>query len=87
MGEYRLAVLPGDGIGPEVTAEAMRVLQAVARSFGHTFTMTERLVGQVALAREGAPVSEETIALCRNSDAVLFGAVTTLEAASARVHH
>lgn len=84
MGNYRLAVLPGDGIGPEVIAEAARVLQAVAQRFGHTFRMTEALVGQVALTVEGAPISEETAALCRSSDAVLFGAVTTLEPGSAR---
>ena len=81
MGDYRLAVLPGDGVGPEVIGEAVRVLQTVARRFGHSFAMTEALVGQAALAIEGAPVSEETIALCRGSDAVLFGAVTTLEPA------
>jgi 3-isopropylmalate dehydrogenase len=87
MGEYRLAILPGDGIGPEVTAEAVRVLHAVARRFGHTFMMTERRVGQAALAVEGTPVGEGTIALCRNSDAVLFGAVTTLEPASTLERH
>lgn len=84
MGAYTLAVLPGDGIGPEVTAEAVRVLHAIARRFGHTFTMAEALVGQAAQAVEGTPISEETLALCRRSDAVLFGAVTTLEPASAR---
>ena len=82
MSAYTLAVLPGDGIGPEVTAEAVRVLHAIARRFGHTFTMTEALVGRAALAVAGAPIGEETLALCHRSDAVLFGAVTTLEPAS-----
>lgn len=84
MGDYRLAVLPGDGIGPEVTDEAVRVLQTVARRFRHTFTVSEGLVGQAALVIEGASLSEGTIALCRGCDAVLFGAVTTLEPVSAR---
>ena len=80
MGQYNLAVLGGDGIGPEVTAEAVQVLQAVAARFGHAFTFQEALVGQSAIEAEGAPVSEETLALCASSDAVLFGAVGTIDA-------
>jgi 3-isopropylmalate dehydrogenase len=81
VGTYSIAVLAGDGIGPEVTAEAVRVLRAVAERYGHSLRLTEALVGQAAVAAEGAPVSEATIALCRASDAVLFGAVGTLDAA------
>lgn len=83
MGQYHLAVLPGDGIGPEVIAEAVRVLRAVGARFGHTFEMTEALVGQAALSAEGTTISERTLALCTASDAVLFGAVGTLDAAPA----
>ena len=80
MGQYSLAVLGGDGIGPEVTAEAVRVLQVVAEQFGHRFTFSEALAGQSAIEAEGVPISEETLALCGQSDAVLFGAVGTMDA-------
>lgn len=79
MGHYTIAVLGGDGIGPEVTAEAVGVLQVVAERFGHTFTFKEALVGQSAIEVEGAPISQETLALCAASDAVLFGAVGTID--------
>ncbi len=80
MSDYRIAVLGGDGIGPEVTAEAVHVLRAVMERFGHTLAQREALVGQAAIAAEGASISEATLALCRASDAVLFGAVGTLDA-------
>ena len=70
-----IAVLPGDGIGPEVTAEAQRVLEAVAGRFGHEFTFREGLVGGAAIDATGSALPEETLALCRESAAVLFGAV------------
>ncbi len=79
MGQYTIALLGGDGIGPEVTAEAVRVLRAVAERFGHGFTFKEALVGQSAIQAEGAPVSDETLRLCAASDAVLFGAVGTID--------
>jgi 3-isopropylmalate dehydrogenase len=72
---YRLAVLPGDGIGPEVIAEALRVLQAVEDRFGLRFELTEDLIGGCAIDAFGVPVRRETLALARRSDAVLFGAV------------
>ncbi|NLD73054.1 MAG: 3-isopropylmalate dehydrogenase [Chloroflexi bacterium] len=70
-----IAVLPGDGIGPEVTAEAQRVLEAVADRFGHEFTFREGLVGGAAIDATGSALPEETLALCRDCVAVLFGAV------------
>jgi 3-isopropylmalate dehydrogenase len=79
MGKYTIAVLGGDGIGPEVTAEAARVLQAVAERFGHSFIFQEALVGQSAIQAEGAPISQETLSLCAACDAVLFGAVGTID--------
>ena len=75
MGTFTIAVLGGDGIGPEVTAEAMAAIQAVGTRFGHTFTLREALVGQAAIEAEGEAISNETMALCQRSDAVLFGAV------------
>jgi len=70
-----IAVLPGDGIGPEVTAEARRTLEAVAERYGHTFTFREALVGGAAIDAAGTALPEETLEVCRASDAVLFGAV------------
>lgn len=75
MGEYSIAVLGGDGIGPEVTAEAVQVLRVVAERFGHALTLREALVGQAAIDAEGTAISDTTMALCQSSDAVLFGAV------------
>jgi 3-isopropylmalate dehydrogenase len=75
-----VAVLPGDGIGKEVIAEAEKVLHAVGERFGHLFEMERALVGgaamdAAALGADGVPLPEETLALCQSSDAVLFGAV------------
>jgi 3-isopropylmalate dehydrogenase len=69
------AVLPGDGIGPEITAEAVRVLNAVADLFGHTFAFTEMLIGGHAIDETGSPLPSSTLETCRASDAVLLGAV------------
>ena len=71
----RIAVLGGDGIGPEVTAEAVRVLAAVAARFGHEFEFVEALVGGAAIDASGSPLPPRTIDACRSSDAVLLGAV------------
>jgi 3-isopropylmalate dehydrogenase len=71
----KIAILPGDGIGPEVVAEGARVLEAVAEGFGHHVELTEALVGGCALDATGQPLPPETLALCRRSDAVLLGAV------------
>ncbi len=70
-----IAVLPGDGIGPEVTAQARRVLEEVAARYGHTMTFVEGVIGGKAIDAQGTALPEETLALCRASDAVLFGAV------------
>lgn len=68
-------VLPGDGIGEEVTREAVRVLGAVAQKFGHTTRLTEGLLGGVAIHRTGGPLPEETLKLALDADATLMGAV------------
>ncbi len=70
-----IAVLPGDGIGPEVVAQGVRVLQAVAARRGHQFELREALVGGVAMDRAGSPLPRETLELCERADAVLLGAV------------
>ena len=70
-----ITVLPGDGIGPEVTAEGVRVLRAVAERWGHEFEIREALIGGAAIDATGAPLPDETLRLCRASDAVLLGAV------------
>jgi 3-isopropylmalate dehydrogenase len=71
----KIAVLSGDGIGPEVIAEARKVLESLAKARGHTFRFEEGLVGGIAIDETGTPLPEETLALCRASDAVLFGAI------------
>ena len=70
-----IACLPGDGIGPEVVAEGVRVLQAVARRFGHQFTVREALIGGAAIDATGSPLPPATLDLCQGADAVLLGAV------------
>ena len=72
---FRIAVLPGDGIGVEVTAEAQRVLAAVGRRFGHRFESETGLVGGAAMDATGDPLPAATLDLCRGAHAVLFGAV------------
>jgi 3-isopropylmalate dehydrogenase len=72
---YRIAVLPGDGIGPEVTTEAIKVLQAVQAIAGPTFRFQTGLIGGCALDATATPLPTETISICNNSQAVLLGAV------------
>ena len=70
-----IAVLPGDGIGSEVTAEARRVLDAVQCRWGHAFEVREALIGGAAIDATGSPLPDETVALCKGANAVLLGAV------------
>lgn len=72
---FKVAVLPGDGIGPEIVNQARKVCDAIAEKFGHTFEYTEAHVGASAIDAVGNPYPEETHELCMNSDAVLFGAI------------
>ncbi len=71
----RITVLPGDGVGPEVTAEAVKVLGAVAARCGHDFHFDEGLIGGSAMDAAGSSLPEATLELCRYADAVLLGAV------------
>jgi 3-isopropylmalate dehydrogenase len=73
--KLKIAVLAGDGIGPEVTREAQNILNAVAEYGGHEFTFTPALIGGVAITATGTPLPQETIELSLESDAVLLGAV------------
>ena len=75
MPTHNIAVLPGDGIGQEVTAEAVRVLQAVAGHAGVRFEFQQALVGGGAIDAFGTPLPDETLDLCRKSAAILFGSV------------
>ncbi len=71
----RIVVLPGDGIGPEVTAGARQIMERVADSFGHEFQLEEYLMGGCSIDRHGSALTEETLAACHAADAVLLGAV------------
>lgn len=73
--EFELAVLPGDGVGPEVIAEGIKVLEAVGRKFGHEFHLNYGLVGGIAIDHSGVALTQETIKMCQKGDAVLLGAV------------
>lgn len=73
--KFNLAVLPGDGIGPEVMDEAIKVLRAVGRKFGHEFNLKEGLVGGISIDRTGKALTDETLDMCKKSDAVLLAAV------------
>jgi 3-isopropylmalate dehydrogenase len=70
-----IAVLPGDGIGPEIIHEARKTLDAVSARFGLSFEYQEALVGGIAYDKTGHPLPEETLNMCKKADAILFGAV------------
>ena len=73
--KFTIAVLPGDGIGVDVTVEAVKVLKAVGTRYGHEFDMPEGLVGGIAIDETGSALPPETLKLCRSAKAVLLGAV------------
>ena len=73
--EYRIAVLPGDGVGPEVVAEGVKVLRQVATQYDLRLTLRQGLVGGAAIDATGEPLPEATLQLCQDSDAILFGSV------------
>ncbi len=73
--KYNIAVIPGDGIGPEIVKEAQKVLNAVGAGKGHTFCYTEVDMGGISIDRHGVPLTEEALATAKSSDAVLLGAV------------
>lgn len=72
---FNIVLLPGDGIGPEIVAAAVKVLEKVGERLGHSFSFSEHLIGGIAIDRTGNPLPDETVAACKVSDAVLLGAV------------
>jgi 3-isopropylmalate dehydrogenase len=73
--QANIVLLPGDGIGPEIVVEAVRVLETIASKHGHSFTFTERLMGGCSIDKYGSSLTDETLADCQAADAVLLGAV------------
>jgi 3-isopropylmalate dehydrogenase len=73
--DFNIAVLPGDGIGPEIIDQAKKVVTAIGKKFNHKFNFTLGLVGAIAIDKTGNPLPDETLDLCKSSDAVLFGAI------------
>ncbi len=72
---YKIAVLAGDGIGPEIVEQAIKVMNAIGKKFNHTFEFSNAPVGATAIDQTGNPYPDETHELCMNADAVLFGAI------------
>ena len=75
MMKLKIAVLPGDGIGPEITEQAVKILKSIADRFDHDFHFEEAAVGAIAIDKYNNPLPEATLDLCKESDAVLFGAI------------
>ena len=73
--KYKIAILQGDGVGPEVTSESIKCLEAVSKKFNHVFDIEFGLIGGIAIDKSGNPLPKETEILCEKSDAILFGAV------------
>lgn len=71
----KICVMPGDGIGPEIMEQGVKVLKVIGEKFGHKFETTEALIGGVAIDATGVPLPDETVKACKESDAVLLGAV------------
>lgn len=73
--QKKIAVILGDGIGPEVTQQSIKILDAIAQQFGHKFNFTYCLMGADAIDKTGNPLPDETVEVCLESDAILFGAI------------
>ena len=73
--ECKIALIPGDGIGPEIVREARKVLDKVCEKYGHTFQYTELLMGGASIDVHGVPLTDETIEKAKASDAVLMGSI------------
>lgn len=72
---YNIAVIPGDGIGPEIVREAMKILDKIGEVYGHQFNYTEVLMGGISIDKTGVPLTDEALEQAKNSDSVLLGAV------------
>src|SRR3989304_8093063 len=75
MMNFKIATLPGDGIGPEIVEQAKKVLNAIGKKYGHKFEFAFGWTGAAAIEETGKPFPDETFKLCMDSDAVLFGAI------------
>lgn len=84
---HKVTVLPGDGIGPEITKVALQVLEAAGKAHGEDFEIKEHLVGGAAIDATGQPLPEETLAACRASDAVLLAAIGGCSTFSNHIRH
>ena len=73
--QKKIAVIMGDGIGPEVTQQSIKILDAIAQQFDHRFYFTYCLMGAAAIDKTGTPLPDETLEICLESDAILFGAI------------
>jgi 3-isopropylmalate dehydrogenase len=73
--KFKLAVLPGDGVGPELMEEEIKVLEAMGKRYGHSFEIKQGLIGGIAIDKEGTALSEDTLEMCRQSDAITMIAV------------
>jgi len=73
--DIKIAVLSGDGIGPEVTQQALKILDAISEKYGHTFTFEKASIGAIAIEETGNPLPDETLKICSNADAILFGVI------------
>ncbi len=73
--QCNLAVIKGDGIGPEVVTEAMKVLDTVGKKFGHTFDYEQILMGGCSIDVAGVPLTDEAVAVAKSKDAVLLGSI------------
>ncbi|CAM4386688.1 3-isopropylmalate dehydrogenase [Zobellia roscoffensis] len=77
--QLKIALLGGDGIGPEVLAQSVKCLKAIEETFNHRFELVEAPVGAIAMSGSGRPLPDKTLELCRASDAILFGSIGSLE--------
>jgi 3-isopropylmalate dehydrogenase len=73
--DYKIALIKGDGIGPEIIDEAIKILDKIGEKYGHNFQYTQALAGGAAIDKTGNPLPDETLNICRATDALLFGAV------------
>ena len=73
--DLKIALLPGDGIGPEVLQQAVKVLDAIAEKYKHNFSFEKALIGAIAIEKTGDPLPDESLEICKNANAILFGAI------------
>lgn len=75
----KIAILSGDGVGDEITTQSIKVLNAIEKKYHHSFIYKEGLIGSIAIYKNGSPLPYDTLSICRDSDAILFGAIGDLQ--------